>query len=1034
MPTRRTTLPGGSAVRWRHELATGNLELDLTAQRGDLSDGQASVVIGRDVLNRNRLAKAPGRKPVAISEGIPAEDQPLTTAIESDFHGTMTTFRSFSSGEKGAGDFLWKYMKFHVRGTSFAEGFPENYAIMELLGIGVDRWGAFTEDMVGEKALFLPASFARPKTIIDVLTTAQSEGGMAVVFDRFDWDNLITGTNRNEPEDWFHEGGGSEPIYQDGFTLRIPVQKFHDKRGIWVSNGQKFWLLQGGTYTLYIDIGDDSGTKGLVWRGTQISPWVFMFTNPKHPPRVISLEGPPNPGTTDAELSRTLSGLLPPDNGLFGSEKEPGGLAMRDFFDGFENPGSLDPITANKFFSSSMTGITIPTSAGPAEAPNSSTFRIVARVIDERTGAASAFVDVYTRFDSRVDSILDLFYRGDATQFQAFLAVDYVQRTNQVNSVPYLPLKSARATKIEFWRTRSDGVVYFHELDKQLIWPETGDLSLPFNTEDHDYSTKLSDMARAFEGDNAALGMSDSELLAQNQLFSAILKTGGLPPVCVEIASIDGATIAGGEGDRVTITIQKKTLQWPRVESGQIIRHSALDAFVPMPESFFSGDVRRLSRSTDTFQRFVVAGDVIVAVMRRGAHRIQRATVIVTGPDDNEFVVKGLSIRQLADSGVGTPWPDTVLSVGTRAAWVTPTGIRVYDPDADEGRGQLSLMKAQGMESWLTDALRFNMELDAGYDESRGTIHIRRHIILGPKQTSIPVNRSGTGGQDDVGVATPFSLATGKFLVDSAVVNLATGAWTLIEDDTGFRYVNATHVEAAPKVSPSLYSVDETGGVFQENYEGDTHPYDSLTVQADIDTRFTMPVPGRLHGPGGSFSSDMTGDVIRFYGEQFGRGGLARRITEASESVLTFDDLPLDTTAERFVIGASRMRIRWAPFQGTSVQTDKTLESLAIVALPGRRHSANAAWPDPPEKKLTVSVYRNLSDIPLDVDVTGVPIFGDGHVEFRTVDRHSVVESDGNQLEIEIEQLDARTDVVLSSIEARIREDGTENEDASTTA
>lgn len=1001
-------------MRWRHKFATGDLELDLTSQRGDLSDGQASVVVGRDVLNRNRLAKAPGRKPVAISTGIPAEDQPLTTAIESDFHGRMITFRDFASGQRQSGEYLWQYIKFMPQGSSHSSNYPPDNALFELTDAGEERWGPFTADMLNQHAEWLPFSYVRPKRIGLVIESGPFFGNSAIILNRNQWSFDLDGDWR--PETMLSVGEFTTGIYNAGFLLKIKVDNFHDKRGIWVSNGQKFWLLQGGVYILYLDLGDDSQTKGLTWRGTQISPWVFMFTNPAHPPRVISLEAPPNPGTGEIELSRSLAGMLPPDTAFV---NERGGIIFKALREG----GSGQP-TADETFSSSLTGIdtrSTPESGGAK-------YRVRVRVVDDRTGAASTFVDAYKSIENReVDFDEDAISTGD----KFFIFVD--QNSNQTEDEPYSPLKTARATHIEFWRTRSDGVVFFLELRKALAWPTSGDMWTRYNATTNpdsgrDYSTSIEEGFNAhFAGRNAALGMSDTELLTAVrkdgsqplQLNDTLGRIGGLPPVCVDIASVDGATIAGGEGDKLVIRVQKKVIEWPRVQSGQIIQYSELNTLIPVTESFHPLDFRRLSRSTDTFQRFAIASDVIVAVMRRGAHRIERV-----GPF--------LSVRQLAASGVGTPWPDTVLSVGARAAWVTPTGIRVYDADADEGRGQLSLLKSEGMEAWLAEALKFDMELDAGYDQSRGTIHIRRHITLTADQPTIPVSRRGSGGRNDEGVGTPFSSTTGKFLVDSAVVSLSTGTWTLIEDDTGFRYVNATHVEETPRASPSLYSVDETGGVFQESYEGDSHPYDSLTVQGDIGGTYTMPTRGRLLGPGGSFSSIMTGDVIRFWGAKLERGGRARRITVANESCLEFDELPVPTNAERFVIGASRFRIRWAPFQGTSPQTDKTLESLAIVALSGRRHSVNGLWPDPPDKKLTVRIFRNLSDFELDSDVAGVPIFDDQHAEFRTVDRHSDVEADGNQLEIEIEQLDARTDVILSSVEARIREDGTENEDAST--
>jgi hypothetical protein len=547
---------------------------------------------------------------------------------------------------------------------------------------------------------------------------------------------------------------------------------------------------------------------------------------------------------------------------------------------------------------------------------------------------------------------------------------------------------------------------------------------------DLSYSTRLDLGAAPGQGDHAALGMTDTELAELEQLTDPLAQSGGLPPICTHVTSIQGMTVvAGGTADQVILDIQDKKLHWPRLGTDEEIAFSEIHEGLNLPESFFYGsldrapDIVRLSRTGDVLQGFAQAGNVAVVVMRNGAHRLER-------------VGSELKTKRLGTRGIGTPWPDTILTLGTVAVWATTTGLRVYDPLTDQGTGSLKLIRYEEMLTWFTDALKYDLRVEAGYDERRGTIHFRRHWVVGTADE--PTNEKVLTQSQP-----PGSTTTKEYLAGAAVFNLKTGKWSLVDDDSGFAYASSTHVETAATNVATLYSIDEMGAVFEENYEGVAHPYDALTVQDTLDPRrYTLITndDGNVTGIqslANKFGAIMTGDIVRFYatgtGSYAGLNGWSRRIIAADMSIIVFEALPrAPSTTDEFVIGATRFRVRFHAVQGAMPTSTQTLEGLSIVARPGTRHAANPKWADPPPNKFTVRAYRDFGSNPVAVAEQNVPIFDDDDKSATSDERFASIEAQGNAIEVEVECRNTRTDFTVSSITGQYRQDGDQWTDTST--
>jgi len=330
MPTREISSGGGGRRYVEVDLQVLPLELNLTSLRSTLRDGQASMIVGRDVIHPGRLAKAPRRRPITPANGIALVDagmaqdldmafggHPLTTAISCSMRGNVIKRQSYNSGPLIVAGSQYKYVdvaKTTVKLTLTADGmakygndWPEG--AREALADGKPVNVVFDDHLATGRI--------DPKAVREFATENVSPSRPSVTIGSLDVPLLgVGGANLDEAFATPAAGGDTDNAgnFFDidalaGFNFSIVWTEYFDKRGLWVSNGQKFWLLQNGRYTKFLDLTAASGTLGIAWRGTQISPNVFMFVHPQFPPRIIPLEAEPRPTPTSGPVLTEVDAL-----------------------------------------------------------------------------------------------------------------------------------------------------------------------------------------------------------------------------------------------------------------------------------------------------------------------------------------------------------------------------------------------------------------------------------------------------------------------------------------------------------------------------------------------------------------------------------------------------------------------------------------------------------------------------------------------------------------------------------------------------
>ncbi len=1074
MSIRQISSGGGGRKHLEAALQVSPLELNLTAERSALKEGQASVIIGRNVIKPGRLAKAPRRRRISATVDanmiqeldIAFGGHPFTTAIPCNMRGNVVKRQSYNSGAAITPGTAYEY--FDVTPTN---------TFLRMTAAGIAKYtdwpdGAKAAVLAGKPASIVfddhlpPVGGVSPKGVRNLTPQAfrpnvefgsldvPSAGVGGVLDEAWATPNYDVNTAGN-----FFAGKAST-----GFNFTLQWTEYFDKRGIWVSNGQKFWLLQNGRYTKYLDLGATSGTLGIEWRGAQISPNVFMFVHPNFPPRIISLESEPQSAAlNEVDATKYLGGLLTPD------------LGQRDYPPSqfvANTPGS-GTLSLNASLSSGGSAKRV----SPGPPGGLSTYRVRVRVIDERTGTVSRFVDAsygaigYATLASADQSLqlnqtqttMVLIVYPHVAAFGPTIGEGFILDNFAGKAQFRIPFKTARGTHIEFWRTTGGGISFFKELRKALAFPSTAFFNSVYaqipNQKflDATFSTKVTDIAPYTDplqknGEHAAMNLPDFDLQRQQLMTFVDERAGGLPPMCRDIISVLGCTLAGGANKlESALLLQGKRLIWPRITHDGAIRYSEISggfAFL-YPESFHSLDFVTLTRGEDRFQRFVMSSDVVLAVYTKGVYRLAREATAINK-------------KQLGESGIGTPWANAILPIGKLALWVTPQAIRVFNAEAENGIGDLQTIEHGPMLNWFQDALINGMQVDAGYDERYGTLHLRRNKVVdltggvasptSPESDSLLSGVSGLTGEEDPptetalsiedagGVAAPtITQAKIAYYLDSAAVfNLKTGDWTLIDDDNGFRYVAAEGVEDLTTIGPKLYTIDQLGGVFEENYAGKAHPYDHLVQQETLTAaRWVFNDRQIITQSGNRFTELMEGDVVRFRSDNPLKDGLARTIRNADPGRIEFDPLPAALVeGDEFVIGAVRFKVRFSPIMGESMRDIKTIDQAEIYARPGPLHDPDGSpgYPPRPDFGLTVRVYRDYGNTARAESTAEIEIFDDDDADTTSMDRYCTLKAQGRALEVEIEDFNTRSDVVIDGVYLRVEDEGDFVADASGSA
>ena len=1079
-----------SEVYHRHDLAIPGLVLNLTADPWVLNpEREAPVFIGRDVVHPGVIGPDGGRRSIGVS--IPVADRPITDAWARDrlvrtgirYRDTIHNIKrqAGSSGVAGtyddSGNGFGEHTLTDVGG--FSGVVAGDWAFVNAPATHRGQWAIVLEkgadDVrfdrslgvdVGSDAMlvmfyspvgymYFYKSFGSGGKAYNLLVKSPAEylltgpwpdgvvgyklvvngDGRVLATDDAEIESISTSISKNDtinmtPEVEFTSLSDTTRPGEDKFYILYKSDV--DARGVWVTNGRKFWLLQDSVYTLWLDLGSDD-FLGARWNINYVAPQLLMMTSDKYPPRILHIGGGPIIGPPD---DASIAGLFAP------KKRDP-----------IETDGDDDG-NANK----SWYGAPYARSGSMSV---SSSYRIKVRAINIDDGAESQFVNVYYGGD-RDDRDIPTGASDNviAVRSQLFSGIEHVPA----------PL-SSRWTHIEIWRTIDAGADYFLERRVEIASLE--------NELDGTYTTTQFDCL--IEDDPAVqetCTLSDTDLATLTIMTTSDLLAGLPPPICRRVISLGGVTICAGkahpdavdptfynrnyyvdaadgdyavatkritgaantflqyifvDGDQFVVLfplahagvydiesrndansidleedigrgdltnelsgyIRRATVvDWPKIERDEDIWYSRTDKF--RPESFQiintdgSSRILTLSEIGDTFRHMIKVGNYVAVIMDQGVHLLY-------------FSGTTLTLDTISSFGDGTPWGDSVVVVGNTVIWAGTDGFRQMSTsnavDQAGHRGQISSLDGGRMRAWCEEALEKGYPIDAGVDSVAKTVRFRRCI------------------DENTYEVLQYSYQT--------------GLWTQIEDDNGIRYVGSTSA-AADQMHVEMFSVTPEGALFAVNHYDKSHPYDAVTVQAPLDDTYSHTFV-KIRRPG-AFSPAMIGDIVRFRSDNDAVDGLARVITSATADEIVFGLVDGLADGDEFIIGAVRYRVRYAPLYGSEKGSVKTLHDVMVRALPGPRNSPGGNWPDPPDGRLSLRSYAEHGGTPRDRQELSVRVFDDDDVERTTDDRVSSLAGDGTSLSIEIECIETRTDFRMELLQVTLREEASQKADTSVEA
>jgi len=1080
MPTQ--TIQSGSSLLHINDLSSPAVKLDVTKDRALLKEPEVSEFTGYDILRRGILRPERGRKPAGIS--IPVADQPIVSAVglsdlasvvrnhrysvDLDELGILvktTTSGSYVSAtgvissvgtgwEFTEGDVCAIHLPVEMRGVyPIFEAEPSAAGTINIpAGLHPDV-GSITLDVIHSTPLAERLIAVADETDWLVKTPALykkegpfvSEVEAGLVIDNSDErqatessDTAPTLATRYQLNDSIDTEGGITP--NDQHKVQVLSEIEGNLRGVLMTNGRKFWLLQGGRLKLMIDLGDDS-LKGQKWRTARIARNRIMLVNPKYAPRVLHLDSV-ELKTGEVSGDETLAGCVTP-----------------------VKPRDVENRNPDLNVAASWLGFgDVISPAGGLESDRH--YKIKIRGVNLEDDLETEFVQVFSAASLSFPTDQHATLKENILTGAADKAISVYMATRDDGG--FAPPFHSRITHIEVWRSTASTAndtdapdTYFLESRMEVVTLVANEAG-PSVGEDYPLFN-LTPRAESYP-----VQIADAIAPNLGPLTSEDLLAGGLPPICQDVVALEGVTFCFGKADativkptvdgvdffggvdasgggfnhsvsssksrftstgptaiytnytflsgdkfevlhggrdandltiptgvfdinaRISTTVveledeissvvtagnkgsghilRPYTINWPKILSDEEVWYSRTDKF--NPESF-PVRVKTLSRTGDIFRRAVKVSSFIVVVMDRGVHLLRLNGTLVV-------------VDTIADSGEGTPWPDSVVVVGTAVLWATQQGLRVLisSPEADiEGRrARISPVGDERFRSWFEDAFVSGEVIDAGIDEINGCVRFRRAIIT--------------------------SLGTHYQVLQ---YNYRTDSFVFLDDDSGFIYANTVDVFGGDN-SQRLYSVSDTGNIFEVNHEESTHPYDSLTLQGTLDKSYIITATSIERRTSAVFSPSMAGDVIRF---RVGSVEYIRTITTATDKKLNFSSVPASLRGAVFVIAAVRTKIRFSPLLGKLTSSVKTVEKVQIKSRKGAQHASSEG--------LTLKVFSDFRD---SEQAQGtVDIFDVDDSGKSTKNEVSSIEGQGAALEFQIETRDARTDFELQQVEVTVRED-----------
>lgn len=652
------------------------------------------------------------------------------------------------------------------------------------------------------------------------------------------------------------------PVGQRRF-VRVVGFRNYDRRGIFMSNGRRIFQFSSSSNTELLRIKD--GAMGDRVRGARISNNRFLFVSPQYPPRLATLPNESNnfpiiafTGATYDDTAKTITkslrfvnykrvvgdvvvvlsgtditaGVYPITGstgdtlsfatdtslGVGGATADIVGHVLRRIAVENRFAGPLPPFGLG--INPLGPGKAITLSTGGSGRVTAGTTAVRVRVFDLDTNSASAFYQAGTADPLVTDPDAFEVTISDAQDGVLALTVHFERRANKDQFVAF----DRRSHVVQIFRKLSAGATYHMEVEIPL----DDLLDLDSGTDSKDIDLILED---EFLKNKAQLLTSDS------------IK--GVPPACKDIAILasTGTVLLAGKADVENFkhpVVEGIPFKWPLIDNDNVVHLSRVDDrepenFQPLVRATTQLEISVLG---DKFQRFATAGNTVVAVMSRGVYFFEGG-----GPF-------GVNRRVVAESGLGTPWPESVISVERFAFWVTPNNCYLFNPEEPDIEDQLIPIGATITE-WLRDAFELGNDVQAAYDQRRRVIVVRR--------------------------------ITDQNTVQDWEYHITTGNSTFVDDRTGLVYVSATsaNVAATSKDRAILYSVDHSGQVLEIGRRirvGDILAYDAGTIQDVLDGGYT--IDDEAISQAVQFPLATLGDSVRFRSTNPAVDGQVRKITE----------------------------------------------------------------------------------------------------------------------------------------------------------
>jgi len=557
--------------------------LDVDSPQWQLQEGQASVVVGLDVVRRNRFRPERGRRGVGLS--LPEGEGPATTAfpVNSDtlvsqrIRGTFASlgadnmmhnqpladegsYTTASGALTKSGAFPFYNIGINetvlVRSRGNDEGLlsglfpvisrtndntiviPANLTSSDLLDVDFILTQGEYYIPKDNHLIKSPALYDRegpwPESVEDSFLEVNSDQRARTPdSDSPDLDN--DGIERFRIESRFTWGQKNDSIevssdvnleiFRSGkFNILhlIPARQ----RGIIVGNGRKFWLFGEGTRKLVLDLGSDT-FLGTSWEAARISTDKYMLVSSGFAPRILRIDSLEVSQETD---DSSLAGLIPPRKPTEVLENAP-----NDENDRTVNPSwVMDAIGSG----GSLTAGNINVLVRLVNYDENLFSDMVSVVAGTITAGNRDVLVTEGEFDQTV---------GDNDSIRVTANYNNSDRGSS-DGVGWHPPIHTRASHLEIWRTISGGGGFLLEHVVEIASRTFNEVSDFEETNEYWGYLLRPDPGKSASGDNIPLRVSDTDLQSFQVLSDQERRGNGLPPICKDVVSMQGVTILAGRG------------------------------------------------------------------------------------------------------------------------------------------------------------------------------------------------------------------------------------------------------------------------------------------------------------------------------------------------------------------------------------------------------------------------------------------------------------------------------------------------------